>query len=61
MVTINSGAKKKILDIILTRYVCYLIAQNSNHHNKTIAFAQRYFAIQTRKAELIEKKQNHTH
>ena len=56
MVTIGSGAEKKIPDIMLTRYACYLIAQNGDSRKETIAFAQRYFAIQTRKAELIEKK-----
>lgn len=56
MVPIGSGAEKRISDIMLTRYACYLIAQNGDSRKETIAFAQRYFAIQTRKAELIEKK-----
>jgi|SRR5690606_24681701 len=56
MVAIGSGAEKEIPDIMLTRYACYLIAQNGDPRKETIAFAQRYFAIQTRKAELIEQK-----
>ena len=56
MVSIGSSAEKEIPDIMLTRYACYLIAQNGDSRKEKIAFAQRYFAIQTRKAELIEIK-----
>lgn len=56
MVQIGSGATKEIDDIILTRFACYLIAQNGDSKKEQIAFAQTYFAIQTRKAELIEQR-----
>ena len=56
MVTIGSGTEKEIPDIMLTRYACYLIAQNGDSRKEKIAFAQRYFAIQTRKTELIEQR-----
>ena len=56
MVDIGSGAQKEIDDVMLTRFACYLIAQNGDPRKEQIAFAQTYFAIQTRKAELIEKK-----
>lgn len=56
MVDIGSGAQKEIDDVMLTRFACYLIAQNGDSRKEQIAFAQTYFAIQTRKAELIEQK-----
>jgi DNA-damage-inducible protein D len=56
MVPIGSGAEKEIDDIILTRYACYLIAQNGDSSKEAIAFAQTYFAMQTRKAEIIAQR-----
>jgi len=56
MVKIGSGAERKREDIMLTRYACYLIAQNGDSKKEQIAFAQSYFAIQTRKQELLEER-----
>ena len=56
MVMIGSGAERKLKDYMLTRYACYLIAQNGDPKKEEIAFAQSYFAVQTRKQELIEER-----
>lgn len=55
-VFLGSGAESEILDMMLTRYACYLIAQNGDSKKEAIAFAQTYFAMQTRKLEIIEKR-----
>ena len=61
MVQIGSGAERMQKDYKLTRYACYLIAQNGDSRKKVIALAQTYFAVQTRKQEITEKEANETH
>ncbi len=61
MVGIGSGAVRYVKDYVLTRYACYLIAQNGDPRKDEIAFAQSYFAVQTRKQELIEIRLPQSH
>ena len=56
MVDLGSNSKREVEDYALTRYACYLIAQNGDPRKEVIAFAQSYFALQTRKQELIEQR-----
>lgn len=56
MVLLGSGSSREVPDMMLTRYACYLIAQNGDPRKEPIAFAQTYFAIQTRKQEMLEER-----
>ena len=58
MIHLGKGGQRKISDYKLSRYACYLIAQNGDSRKKVIALAQTYFAIQTRKQELLEEEYN---
>ncbi len=56
MVELGSGAQRELEDIALTRYACYIVAQNGDPSKQSVAFAQTYFAVQTRKQEIIEQR-----
>lgn len=56
MVEIGSSSERAVEDILLTRYACYLVAQNGDSRKEEISFAQNYFAVQTRRAEIIEQR-----
>ena len=56
MVSLGSGSQREVPDMMLTRYACYLIAQNGDPRKEEIAFAQTYFAVQTRKLEIIQQR-----